>query len=370
MNKGNILFLGCGQAGNQILSEILKKNKRYGGVFINSNYTDLDGLYGVADNLHNVIIFDGLNGAGRNRDVAKGYLKDQLPLVTDKVLDYQTRNIINIICSSDGGTGSGIVPNLIRVLKTLTNKTINLIFVLPNYETANILSLSNAVDFWNDIFMPQTDKRGNTFKIEDMLNDIKVIDNSKLNGDYKAINKRIADDIDMAYSIVGKDIEGNIDVADSETVNLQKGFSTILSLPQGMNSTDAIKTAMKDSIFISNLDTTCTYAAISCKKNEYNKNTLAKELKVTREIYSTYNEKFNVIVQSGIKPIPLYAIERINNRKNTLENQIKHVEDEDKFIRVDKSNTVDETNKVNHEDPILYTQDNIDDILEDLADLI
>ena len=130
----------------------------------------------------------------------------------------------------------------------------------------------------------------------------------------KVTTRDIAQATNVSQSTVSMILSENKNVSfKEETVNLQKGFSTILSLPQGMNSTDAIKTAMKDSIFISNLDTTCTYAAISCKKNEYNKNTLAKELKVTREIYSTYNEKFNVIVQSGIKPIPLYAIERINN---------------------------------------------------------
>lgn len=369
MNKGNVLFLGCGQAGNQILSEILKRNKRYAGVFINSNYTDLEGLYGVELNNSNVVIFNGLNGAGKNRNVAKEYLKEQLPIVTDLVMNYPTRTVINVICSADGGTGSGIVPGLIKVIKTLTNKTINLICALPDYNTANLLSLDNTLDFWNDIFKPQTDKRGNTFKIEDYLNDIKVIDNSKYNGNYTKINKKVAEDIDLAYSIVGKDIDGNIDIADSQRVNLNKGFSTVLQLSSEMGVKDALMKANSESVFISNIDTKCVYGAVSVNKNDFNKNEILKELNIEVESFSTYNNSFNVIVLAGLKPIPMYAIERINKKRERLVNQINHIEEEDKFISFDKGaadhNVVEEVVS----EPITLSK-NIDDILEDLADLL
>ena len=167
MNKSKVLCVGVGQCGNNIVSEMLKKDKRYAGIFINSNYADLEGLYGIDPNNNNVIIFNGLNGSGKDRKLAKSYLQNQLEIVADMIMNYPTRNIVDIYCSTDGGTGSGIVPSLIAMLKRITKKTINLRGVKPDYTKANLLSLENALDFWNDIFQEQTTKSGMKYRIEE-----------------------------------------------------------------------------------------------------------------------------------------------------------------------------------------------------------
>lgn len=364
MNKSKVLCVGVGQAGNNLVSYMLKKDKRYAGLFINSNYTDLEGLYGIEPNSNNVVIFNGLNGSGKDRKVAKSYLQNQLEIVVDAIINYPTRNIINIFCSSDGGTGSGIAPSLISLLKRLPGKTINLIGVLPNYTNANLLSLENALDFWNDIFQEQTTKSGMKYKVEDYLNDIKFIDNSKFNGDYSKINKAVVDSIDASYSIVGKDLDGNIDVADSQRVNLFKGFSNVLLLQSGLDVEEAIRRASNESPFISTVDSKCIYVAVSCKR-EYDKKEILDHLKVEVESFSTYNDKMNVIVQAGLKPIPMYAIERISKRRETLLNQIKQVE-------YDTVKTINYSKDVNEvvdtiDEPLSITD--IDSLIESLDDI-
>lgn len=364
MNKNRILNLGVGQAGNNLVSELLKRDKRYAGVFINSNYADLEGLYGVDPNNENIIVFTGLNGSGKDRKVAKGYLQNQLEIVVDTITNYPTRNIINVFCSCAGGTGSGSVPALISLLKRLPNKIINLIAVLPDYETSNLLSLENSLDFWNDIFQEQTSKSGMKYKVEDYINDIKFIDNSKYNGNYSKINKVAIDSIDAAYSIVGKDIDGNIDVADSQTVNLYKGFSNVLLLQSGLDVEEAIRRASNESVFISNVDCKCVYAAVSCKK-DYDKNEILKKLKVDVESFSTYNNKINVIVQSGINPVPMYAIERISKKRETLINQIKQVD-----VNTTKSinyNKINNNITTSIDEPLAITD--IDSLIESLDDI-
>lgn len=364
MNKSKVLCVGVGQCGNNIVSEMLKKDKRYTGLFINSNYTDLEGLYGIEPNNNNVVIFNGLNGSGKDRKIAKRYLQNQLEIVVDAIMNYPTRNIINVFCSCDGGTGSGSVPALIALLKRIPNKTINLIAALPNYETANLLSLENALDFWNDIFQEQTTKSGMKYKVEDYLNDIKFIDNSKFGGSYSKINKAVVDAIDTAYSIVGKDIDGNIDVADSQKVNLFKGFSNVLLLQPNLDIEEAIRRASNESVFISTMDSKCIYAAVSCQRS-YDKNKILSHLKVEVESFSTYNDKFNVIVQAGLKPIPMYAIERISKRRETLLNQIKQVE-YDTVKTINYSKDVNET--VDTIDEPLSVTD-IDSLIESLDDI-
>ena len=364
MNKSKVLCVGVGQCGNNIVSEMLKKDKRYAGIFINSNYADLEGLYGIDPNNNNVIIFNGLNGSGKDRKLAKSYLQNQLEIVADMIMNYPTRNIVDIYCSTDGGTGSGIVPSLIAMLKRITKKTINLRGVKPDYTKANLLSLENALDFWNDIFQEQTTKSGMKYRIEDYLNDIKFIDNSKYNGDYAKINKAVVDDIDASYSIVGKDIDGNIDVADSQKVNLFKGFSNVLLLQPNLDIEEAIRRASNESVFISTMDSKCIYAAVSCQRS-YDKNKILSHLKVEVESFSTYNDKFNVIVQAGLKPIPMYAIERISKRRETLLNQIKQVE-------YDTVKTINYSKDVNEvvdtiDEPLSITD--IDSLIESLDDI-
>ncbi|MBO3442925.1 cell division protein FtsZ, partial [Clostridium haemolyticum] len=116
MEKKDILFVGIGEAGGKLLNEILKKDKRYVGLYINSNYDDFADLETANDNMY--IITAG-QGTGKNRQKSKALLKSNINSIMDEILKYRTSEVVHFLFSLGGGTGGGSTPTIIKALGKL-----------------------------------------------------------------------------------------------------------------------------------------------------------------------------------------------------------------------------------------------------------
>lgn len=177
--------IGVGNAGSQVA--LLAHKEGFGTVVLNSSENDLAM---IPDDIYKVSLGD-LKGAGKNRDEAKRFLKESVNAIvgsqqfTDMVCD---KDVVFVVSSTGGGTGSGIVPLLTQLLtKTFPDTKVILVGILPTLKEAYSTQV-NTVEFTQELYN----------KIENVT--YMLYDNDKLRNtsSYKmieAINKSIIDDI-------------------------------------------------------------------------------------------------------------------------------------------------------------------------------
>lgn len=312
MEKNKILLVGLGQCGCNLVDEMISKNKRYAGIFINSSIGDLSNIKNSNDN--NTFIFNGTDGAGRNRKLAQNFIQDDIMRLSSFLVKFSQFKVMTLFSSLDGGTGSGSLPFIIKTIKGKLFKgaIVNVVGVLPRIDEDN-LKLNNTLDCLAELetLLP-------------MINSIKFIDNNSRES-YAEINSEALEDFDLSYSIIGKHLDGNIDLQDSYNVNTCQGYNFTLRLPDRCVSLDeALQVAKDKSVYALPDSFDCIYAGINVKEGIYDFNKLKGKLTTKITAYTTYNkDKFNVIVLGGCS-MPNEAIELIKLEVQKREDQQKN----------------------------------------------
>lgn len=370
MDKNRMLLIGCGKTGNVLINEMMKLDVRYTGLFVNSEYSDMASLEKFSPK--SAFVFNNANGSGKNRDMAKSYLIDQIQSLVDKVVSYPLHDVITIFTSADGGTGSGITPSLISLMHTTferknLDKKINLVAVMPNCDESDKLSLDNAIAFWNEIMKIR----------ETCIDDIKFIDNTR--GDsYREINELATIALNNSYSMNGKDPElGEIDNNDAKRFNCSKGFGLVLTLPENAPSTKrAIEIAINNSVFAIPNSYASNYLGVSLKRNKegitkYNYSEIKnffQEVHVTN--FKTSNPKHSTIVLGGCSA-PKDMIDMINEINEDLKRKMKERE-----LKNEAESLIIETDSVSNskiqknEGNALYTDEDLEDIANDVLSVL
>jgi cell division GTPase FtsZ len=146
--------IGIGNTGNQIATLAMNELK-IPVLAINSSEKDLET---VPDSVPKKLISStkGLSqGAGKNRSLAKSYLKESIMKVlssdeTNKFLNDM--DIIFIVSSTGGGTGSGTAPLLANIIKSAYADTkVILIGVLPVNNEA-LSAHVNTLEYLNELY--------------------------------------------------------------------------------------------------------------------------------------------------------------------------------------------------------------------------
>ena len=359
MNKRKMLLIGCGKAGNKLVNEMLIKDGRYTGLFVNTAYNDMAKLEKF--NEDNAFLFSGTNGSGRNRALAQEYVKQQIQSLVDLVTSYPMQDVITVFTSADGGTGSGITPMLIRLLKLTylkkkLDRKINLVAIMPDYENDDRVAFENSIAFWNEIMQIK----------DECIDDIKFVDNSK-GKSFAEINKKVVELLNNSYSMNGESDEGDIDDRDAKIFNTEKGFGLVLSLSdEYRDAKTAIDRAIKDSIFALPNSYECNYLGVSVKKDSYS----LKEIRncfdnVYKTTYKTNNPKHNTIVLGGCE-VPSEIIEMIKVRLDDLNNKVVKRESSEAYI-VEMENITHK--KENNDKKATFTEEELDDIASMALDI-
>ena len=309
MDKSKMLLVALGQGGGNILDGILEKDKNYNSLFINSSILDITPLKNATIN-KNVYIYPGSGGSGRDRSKGKNLIEENSNSIVETLNKYPQSEVIVILTSMAGGTGSGSLKTFIEITKkTFPSSVINLVAIMPSLSEDE-LSFKNTLECWNDIN-----------EVIDLINDIKFIDNNKRET-YNEINLESASLLNLSFNIMGTHRDGSIDINDSLRINSAIGSSVILKLHDGMkDAKSALDLAIENSIFAQNNIYECDYLGINIKENSYLVKDLTKSIEVFNSTYVTYNNDFNIIILSGcempIEQIELIRIaydERVNKR--------------------------------------------------------
>jgi cell division GTPase FtsZ len=215
----NIGIIGCGQMGNVFADEISSKYDEIVALGINTSATDLASC----QNLKHTLKLNGF-GAGKNRELAQETVREQMDIVYNKVNEvFAHVELIAVVFSSSGGTGSGISPFLLEVLPELMpDKVFISMVVMPDLSE----SMVNQV---------------NCLKVFEELSRLNVavfpIDNQQVKGMYLNIGKNKLFEItnQKAIDLLMKLISytdkyskhGNLDKQDLLTILNTQGIAII-----------------------------------------------------------------------------------------------------------------------------------------------
>lgn len=150
----NVGVIGVGNTGNQIAA-LAKEKLDVPALAINSSAKDLATVpAGVESYL--LANADGTSqGAGKNRNLAKEYLKDSILkfLADEKTQNFPVElDVVFIIGSTGGGTGSGTAPLLLNVMADRYPDTLFILVGIGPVASEALSAQVNTLEYLNELY--------------------------------------------------------------------------------------------------------------------------------------------------------------------------------------------------------------------------
>ena len=218
--KLRIGLIGIGNAGNQVVNSAYKEG--FTEVFaINSSERDLSDS-NVNASIPSFLVGDEARGAGKNREKAKELFKiNGKKLFAVPAFDHIVRNsdILFVIGSTAGGTGSGIGPDMAYLLaNSYPHKIVIFYGILPKLSDS-ITAQNNCINCLHEI---------NSMNIPFMLTDLSFWENIPNDIAYVECAKHTIECINV---IKGKylyeTVNNSIDENDMRTIVGESGYLSV-----------------------------------------------------------------------------------------------------------------------------------------------
>lgn len=365
MKKKDVLLIGYGQGGNNIVDSIITESKgRFLGYFINSCADDIFALQGNGNIIDNFFVIPNANGTGRNRDLAKKYTQMHYKTMAENIKQgYLMQKVIYIVFSADGGTGGGGAISFAKVLRTVCpEKIINLVCILPSLALRSKQGKRNVLECWNDII-----------KSKDKVNTIYFLNNDTRDAldDYSEINKEFAELFNLSFEVAAGSIAGTIDPNDSIKLHYTHGIGVIYTLPDNVKDAKMAIEYAKTSSILAEIDSNkCDYLLVSLKDNSKLKlDDVVDQFDYREEVIDGKNKKHNIVMATGID---LESVKETIQLIQTSLEEDKKIKDikknkEQKITDLELSIEIDEDVKERNKNLFNLPTENktLDDILND-----
>ena len=210
--------IGIGACGNKAVSDLIKSEliKKEDALMFNS--TERDFPVDFKDIC--VKVGSGLGGCGKERKKGKQIFIDAIK--EDKI-DYlddfiKTDDVIYIITSSEGGTGSGAAPIVAKYYKEVYQMEVHIV-VFTGFED-DVRGLSNTIEFFQDM---DDDIIVHAISNKKFLKDTK---GNKLKAE-KMANRHLVNMLTVLFGTTIVDSDQNIDETDLFKVVNTPGYSIV-----------------------------------------------------------------------------------------------------------------------------------------------
>lgn len=211
-------FLGIGQFGGNVTRKF--EEAGYPCVVANSSLEDL-----ATRNAKNKLHFRNGQGCHKNRKKSKALLKDNIELLVDEVRSKMPSITSLFICaSSAGGTGSGMLAAVAKILNRQLEINICIVTVLPD-KSENFQSYANTVELFQEI------------EKLDCVGSIFVLDNSK-NKDKLKINEIFFTHLDALLTNENGSDYGCLDRSEIDNLLSTQGMAILSKL--GKDNSDKV----------------------------------------------------------------------------------------------------------------------------------
>lgn len=220
-------IIGCGNAGNQVCALCASKYPDIPVIAINCSENDMSTL---PASVEKVLIGDG-KGAGKNREEAKAFLQNAIMEIVsdDKIKSIlEDVDLIFIVSSTGGGTGSGISILLTNIISAVSPTLNNPVFpisvgILPTLNEA-LSTQANTLSYLTELYELS---EAPTYMLYDNEKFAKQPTVSIL----KAVNERIVEDINILRGYYNSPTTFNsIDERDGMTLITTQGRLVVGSL--------------------------------------------------------------------------------------------------------------------------------------------
>lgn len=353
----NVGVIGVGNCGNQV-AVLAAKELGCDVIAINSSKNDLNTL---PDSIPYILIGDE-RGAGKNRGDAKKFLKES---IMDMVQDeqFQTfmkgKDIVYIVSSTGGGTGSGISPLLSSIIRSSfrdeegKEKTVILVGVLPKIGEA-YATQTNTLEYLTELYKTLDDQTYMLYDNETLSKEPSYIMMQK-------INSSIVDDI--------KVMRGDYNIPTPYASIDEKDMKMILETPGRIciSSVRDLKEKDLDEVDIEDLLVTQLKTNTHCE--------LQRDKVVNRTgIISNLSENLNNIFDTNIPKVQEFIGVPIEDFEHVAVNPDRKLENNVFLIMAGLTNINDRINKISdrieeiqERQNIMKEEDSLDDI--DVKDL-
>ncbi len=285
--KKEVAFIALGQCGGNIGKLFLHND--FNVVFINSAKEDLDLI--KADKKYHLNLGEGCN---KDRTKAKILLKNDI----NNLVEYINKNIseehIFLIGSSGGGTGSGILPLLGKILSS--TKKVGVVTALPSFDES-VQAHINTYDMFKEL--SKIEKLGSMFILDNNN------DNNKLNIN-ENFTRLFTDLINVREH---NDINGNIDKAELKQILTCRGCTVISKQTKGID--ELFKRIKNSSTFSIYSNEKSLKFALYSSSTKLDRDELINNFGTPQDIYTNSgNKKTSLLVLAGL-PIPTERFKKI-----------------------------------------------------------
>jgi hypothetical protein len=303
MLKDRVNIIACGQAGSNIAMEF--ERLEYDTLIINTSKQDLDSV----SVKHKIKL--NADGSNKDRNKAKEILSNNIEEVLENVMSYIDKEIVLLIFSGAGGTGSGISPFLASYLAQQNKKVITVI-ILPDDELESVKACDNSYKALIELEqLKGTENIGCTF----------ILDNKK--DDKFKINKEFANLIDSLFSLNCNSRAGNVDEEEILTMLMTFGMCYLTKVSRDKTSNLELINTLQNNIFPPlEKSLTLLYFGLILAKNNINKFDIYKELGSTPfDDFIGYGSNYSLMILSGMP----YPITRINLFKEKIKSNKQNI---------------------------------------------
>lgn len=319
-NKTEILALGCGGCGNNQLDTLLQLDRRYTGVFFNTNMREMEYLE-TFDKIRRCFYIPNADGTGKNRKLTEGYLKVEAPKFAEMISKFTTQKYLPMLSSCNGGTGSKAVVMLPKLIKKISpDKIITAISTFPSLNETDI-DFENTIDFWDELIDAQ--EKG-------FVDNLMFIDNNKYSSEQE-INEIAMNTFDEIFRVVN----GKVDSSDLARFFEEKGYSVVLKLDNKIrNTADAIDKAIDESVFFIPDSLECEVLVATVNINDFSIEEIRE--RIPAYSFSKINEttEGDTIILLGGCDIPTEPIELVQEALTELREKAKNKRENSKNLKV------------------------------------
>lgn len=276
--KQKIAFIAVGQAGGNIGQ--LFEQKGFSVLYVNTSREDLETLDKAKFKYH---IQEG-EGCNKDRHKAKQLLIDDYDQIAAEIDSKIKAELIFVIFSSGGGTGSGAGPMLIDLLLD-EGHAAGAVTIVPGLEES-VKSHINAYECFREL--TALDPMAACF----------ILDNEK--EDKLSLNEQFAEAFTAFLRIPEnhKSVKGNIDKAEIVETLKAHGMSYVLCQPAGESA--GFMASIQDHMYADmEADRAVKYIAVSLGGNVLLSD-IEKAVGTPVDTFVTYNEEQTVCCLSGL----------------------------------------------------------------------
>ncbi|MGL5327954.1 MAG: hypothetical protein ACRDD7_01715 [Peptostreptococcaceae bacterium] len=357
MKKSEVLACGTGGCGNNLLDEFMGLDRRYAGIFMNTNLAEMTNKKHYDKDRRSFFVANA-DGTGKDRSVCETYVKEDAPRFVDMVKKYINQSLVVYFTSGNGGTGSKASLLLAQLTKKMCpEKTISLMGTMPNIGESDI-DFRNAIDFWNELIIAK--KKG-------FIDNITLIDNNKKLSE-SDINKKAMKCLNASFDMA----KGKLDSSDISRYHKAKGYNVPLILDTSYRDTnDCINHTINNSIFFvptnedGNIE--CDVLVANINKNDFNVDVVKKRFIAYEFVKINEVEEGESVILVGGADMPKEAIELAQEALKEIQKR-KSLRNKNDDLMVDM-NDMGTNSTMNNQQKSKTKNDEPDFTSEDLNDL-